>query len=60
MASKKNSKIPIVNKYKTTITYTCPVRGVVIEEIEVPVYAARSEITTLELIDLDKLRSEED
>ena len=31
-------KPPIVRKYKDTITYTCPVRGEVSEELEIQVY----------------------
>lgn len=57
---KKSKKTPpILRTYKTTIRYTCPTRGEVEEEVEVPVYASGAEADQ-EVIDIDKLEKKSD
>lgn len=52
----KKKKIKVIRKYKDTITWTCPVRGEVSEEVEIPVYSSGIDfLDEIETISLDSI-----
>ena len=57
----KKKRIPAIKEtYQTTITYECPVRGMVTEIIKVNKYPSGEEIFSGDFVDVDSLSTKED
>lgn len=55
MSLVKKKKIKVIRRYIDTVSWVCPVRGHVSEEVEVPVYSSGIDFLDKDTISLDDI-----